>query len=444
MTHRRRRRRRIRRKENRLTKWYKSLNKKGKLLVMSGTILSILILCVVLVPWLLVSFFLGKTQKVEIKEEEIIVNEMAEEVGEGYTNFVLFGGDSRSGDITKNLNTDTIIIVSLNNKTKEVKMVSVYRDTLLDLTNGKVNKCNSAYRRGGAAQAINMLNMNLDLNIKKYVTVDFTAVVDLVDMVGGIEVEVSEKERLEANKFIAETARVAKKQATYISKSGLQTLNGVQATTYARIRKGVGDDYARTDRQRLVIQKVVEKAMKSDLATINRIVNELLPRISTNFTSTEVLSYAKDYRKYTFGENSGFPFEKSSGSIRGIGSSVFTSNLKKNVSMLHEFLFGTEGYQPSATVSNISANIAEIIRTQKLTITEESTEEDTDGDGSTEDGETPGGSETPGGNETPGGSETPGGGNTDDSGNTGGGENTGDSSGGNTDTGTTPGTEQTP
>ena len=136
----------------------------------------------------------------------IIVNDdIADMVGEGYTNFALFGGDSRSGDVTKNLNTDSIIIVSLNNETKEVKMVSVYRDTLLDMTNGKIQKCNSAYSRGGATQAINMLNMNLDLDIKKYVTVDFGAVSELVDMLGGIEINVSDKEWKEVNKYIDET-----------------------------------------------------------------------------------------------------------------------------------------------------------------------------------------------------------------------------------------------
>ena len=357
-----RKRRRRRRKQMKITQWFKKLSKKQKVLLISGIVLLLIMLAGVIY----VASIFNKLDTQKIKDDEIFINEdLPDSIGVGYTNFVLFGGDSRSGEVTKNLNTDTIIIVSLNNETKEVKMVSVYRDTLLDLTNGKIKKCNSAYNIGGAKQAINMLNMNLDLDIKKYVTVDFSAVVDLVDMVGGIEVDVTKAEMKEMNKFIGETANVANKKANYISKTGLQKLDGVQATTYARIRKNVGNDFARTERQRLVIQKVVEKAMKSNWSTINGIIDELFPRISTNFSMTEILSYAKDFAKYKFGETSGFPFKKGSGTIPGRGSSVFPITLKSNVSELHAFLFGTEDYQPSSKVVEISGEIAYIVGNRK-------------------------------------------------------------------------------
>ena len=354
--------RRKARNKNRLVVWFKGLDKKKKALLITGVVILFLLLAAIIY----VARVFNKLNTEEIKEEDIIVNEdVIDMVGEGYTNFVLFGGDSRSGDVTKNLNTDSIIIVSLNNETKEVKMVSVYRDTLLDMTNGKIQKCNSAYSRGGATQAINMLNMNLDLDIKKYVTVDFGAVSELVDMLGGIEINVSDKEWKEVNKYIDETAKVAGKKAKHLTHGGLQTLDGVQATTYSRIRKNVGDDYARTGRQRLVIQKVVEKAMKSDLATINKIVNKLFPRIGTNFTMTELLSYAKGFAKYSIGETTGFPFVKGSGTIPGRGSCVFPMTLKSNVSELHKFLFGTEGYQPSSKVIKISGEIASVVGNRK-------------------------------------------------------------------------------
>ncbi len=356
-----RKRRRRRRKQMKITRWFKKLSMKQKVLLISGIVLLLLVLAGVVY----VASIFSKLDTQEIDENEIVINELDEEVGVGYTNFVLFGGDSRSGDVTKNLNTDTIIIVSLNNATKEVKMVSVYRDTLLDVKNGRIKKCNSAYSSGGATQAINMLNTNLDLNIKEYVTVDFSAVVDLVDMVGGIEVDVSEKEYKEVNKYIYETAKVAQKAATPLTHAGLQTLDGVQATTYARIRKNVGNDYARTERQRLVIQKVAEKAMKSNWSTINKMIDELFPRISTNFTMTEILSYAKDFTKYKFGETAGFPFKKGSGTIPGKGDSVFPITLKSNVSELHHFLYGTEDYQPSSKVVEISGEIAYIVGNRK-------------------------------------------------------------------------------
>ena len=388
-------RRRRRRKQMKITQWFKKLSTKQKVLLISG----IALLLIMLAGVIYVASIFGKLDTQEIKEEDIFINEELENVGVGYTNFVLFGGDSRSGDVTKNLNTDTIIIVSLNNETKEVKMVSVYRDTLLDLTNGKIKKCNSAYSSGGAKQAINMLNMNLDLDIKKYVTVDFSAVVDLVDMVGGIEIDVSEKEYKEVNKYIDETGQVAGKKAKHLTHAGLQTLDGVQATTYSRIRKNVGNDYARTERQRLVIQKVVEKAMKSNWSTINDIIDELFPRISTNFTMTEILSYAKDFTKYKFGETAGFPFEKGSGTIPGRGSSVFPITLKSNVSELHAFLFGTEDYQPSSKVVEISGEIAYIVGNRKPDKDTSNTGSDNTGTTETPESETPE-TETPG-TETP-------------------------------------------
>ena len=442
------RKKRRRKKQMKITQWFKKLSTKQKVLLISGIVL----LLIMLAGIIYVASIFGKLDTQEIKEEEIFINEELanSSVGVGYTNFVLFGSDSRSGNVTKNLNTDTIIIVSLNNETKEVKMVSVYRDTLLDMTNGKIKKCNSAYSSGGAKQAINMLNMNLDLDIKKYVTVDFGAVSDLVDMVGGVEVDVTKAEMKEMNKFIGETANVANKKANYIKKAGLQTLDGVQATTYARIRKGVGDDYARTERQRLVIQKVVEKAMKSNWSTINKIIDELFPRISTNFSMTEVLSYAKDFAKYQFGETSGFPFVKGSGTIPGRGSCVFPMTLKSNVSELHAFLFGTEDYQPSSKVVEISGEIAYIVGNRKpdkdtssssggdVTTGDDTTGGDTTG-GDTTGGDTTGGDTT--GGDTTGGDTT--GGDTTGGDTTGGDTTGGDTTGGDTTGGDTTGGDTT-
>ncbi len=298
----------------------------------------------------------------EFTEDDIIINDIdKEEVGVGYTNFVLFGADSRSNDVTYDLNTDTIIVVSLNNATKEIKLLSVYRDTLLDLTNGSIQKCNSAYRKGGPKQAINMLNMNLDLDIQKYVTVNFSVVSDVIDMLGGIEVNVTEAERKAVNKYLKETAKVTGKEAVYLTKAGLQTLDGVQATTYARIRKGVGNDYGRTERQRELITLTLQKAIKADFATINKIIDKVFPNIATNFSFLDVLKYAKDLTKYKIIESSGFPFKKGDGSIPGKGSCVYAITLESNVQKLHEFLYGTLGYQPSNQVISISQEIKALV-----------------------------------------------------------------------------------
>lgn len=304
---------------------------------------------------------LGQLDTQEIPKEDIIINDGVEQLaslGEGYLNVALFGVDSREGDLEKNTRTDCIIVASLNKETKEIKMASVYRDTLLDLSEGTLQKCNAAYSFGGPKQAINMLNMNLDLDIQNYVTVDFGVVAEVVDLLGGLDIEIKEEEVEPLNKFVYETGQVAGKEAHFVGGSGIQHLDGVQATTYARIRSTAGGDFTRTERQRLVIEKIVEKMMKSDLATINKIIDEVFPTISTNFTMTEILSYAKYFNQYKLGENTGFPIDKATDIISGLGSIVIPVSLEDNVKKLHEFLFGTEeGYTPSDKVQSISNKI---------------------------------------------------------------------------------------
>lgn len=299
----------------------------------------------------------------DIKADDIIINDEVKknkevDLGDGYTNVALFGVDSRDGNLGEGNRTDCIIVASLNNETKEIKMVSVYRDTLLDLSEGTYQKCNAAYSYGGPVLAINMLNMNLDLDIEDYVTVDFGAIADAIDLLGGVEIEVTEEELPYINQYIPETANSAGKTANYLSSAGLQTLDGTQATTYARIRSTAGGDFTRTERQRLVIEKMFEKAKAADLGTLNAIIDKVFPQVSTSFTLQEILMYATAYSEYTMGGNMGFPQDNYTDTVSGLGSIVIPDDLVSNVTKLHEFLFGTTGYTPSSTVQTVSSNIA--------------------------------------------------------------------------------------
>ena len=303
----------------------------------------------------------GKIDTREIQAEDLIINQDLQQnadidLGEGYTNVALFGVDSRDGNLGEGNRTDCIIVASLNNETKEIKMVSVYRDTLLDLSDGTFQKCNAAYSYGGPVMAINMLNKNLDLDIQDYVTVDFGAIADAIDLLGGVEIEVTEAELPYINQYIPETAASAGKEAHYVESAGLQLLDGTQATTYARIRSTAGGDFTRTERQRTVIEKMVEKAKSADLLTINSIINKVFPQISTSFTLAEILNYASAYSEYKLTGNMGFPADKSTDTISGFGSIVIPEDLTSNVAQVHDFLFGTTGYQPSSTVTQLSAS----------------------------------------------------------------------------------------
>ncbi len=352
-------------KENRgPVAWFKKLSKKKKIMV----ILAAVVLVVAIAAGCVAGYIKSKFDKLDTEQfgdNDIIINDTAQDIGVGYTNFVLFGADSRDNDVESDLNTDSIIIVSLNNETKEIKLLSVYRDTLLDVGNGNIQKCNSAYRRGGAKQAINMLNQCLDMNIQKYVTVNWSVVSDVIDLLGGVEVEVTEAEMKAMNKYIRETARVAGKKAVLIEEAGVQTLDGVQATTYARIRKGVGDDYARTGRQRELIELALKKAIKSDFGTIDKIIDTVFPEVSTNFTMSEILKYASNLIKFEIVDNSGFPFNKDSATLSGRGSCAFSLDYVGDVSQLHEFLFGVTEFEPSEEVRKVADAVSYIVNSTK-------------------------------------------------------------------------------
>ena len=277
---------------------------------------------------------------------------------EGYMTVALFGGDSREGLLEAGTHADTIILASINNDTKDVRLVSIYRDTLTEQMDDKIKKANYAYFKGGPKDAINMLNKNFDLNIENYVTVDFKAVSDVIDLLGGIEVDVTDAEAAEMNNYIGETAASVGKEAKLITTGGKQHLDGVQAVTYARIRKNVGGDYKRTERQRIVISKVVEKAKKMKLSTVNKIINKVFSQISTNFSLPDMISLASGAFGYNLGDTTSFPFESISRNVSGVGSSIIPVGFVENVQELHQFLYPDQKIkEPSEKIHEISDRI---------------------------------------------------------------------------------------
>lgn len=204
-----------------------------------------------------------------------------------------------------------------------------------------------------------MLNLNLDLDIEDYVTVDFKALVDTIDLLGGLDIEIKEEEVQYMNEFLQETADVAGTEANFITRVGEQHLDGAQAVTYARIRSTAGGDYTRTERQRLVIEKLFEKVIHTNLSTINEIIDTVFPQVSTSFTLAELIELAAGMTKYELGESAGFPFEKTDGNYQSVGSIVIALGMEDNVRELHEFLYPNEDkYYPSKTVTQISEDIS--------------------------------------------------------------------------------------
>ena len=336
----------------------KTARKKKRMMIFGIEIAVILIL--VLGFWVVSK--LDKLQKPKVDPEKVEVNDTIQESTlesmKGYTTVALFGLDTRqAGQLGSGNRSDTIIIASINNDTKEVKLVSVYRDTYLDLTNGKFNKCNGAYSAGGPQQAMSMLNKNLDLDIQYYISVDFAAMTKTVDLLGGVDIDVDETEIEHLNNYIVETSEVTGVKTTPLTQTGLQTLDGVQATSYCRIRYTAGDDFKRTERQREVIMQIVSKAKTMDISQVNDIIDAVFPLAATNYTNDELLAMAPQLLTYDIVDTTGFPFDKVAATVKGKGSCVIPVNLEDNVKQLHEYLFGTTDYQPSDEVKAISSQI---------------------------------------------------------------------------------------
>lgn len=322
-----------------------------------GKIAIVLCILLLLVVFAAIAVVYSKIDKMDFKNldpDKLSINEGYEYDETGYLNVALFGLDKRENVEEMGTRSDTIIIASLNRETKEVKMSSVYRDTLLQMDDGTYNKANAAYAFGEEEEAVAMLNRNLDMDISHYVTVDFSAMVDMIDAVDGIDVEVTEEEIPYLNNYSVEIIENTGIDTWEITEPGYQHLTGVQATAYARIRATEGDDFRRTERQRLVLTKIAEKAQSVSLSSLNMMIDRVLPKVRTNFTLPEILAYAKDVKKYTIGETLGFPFDLDTMYYGEAGDSVVPDNLEDNVKQLHEFLFGEDGYSPSSTVSKIS------------------------------------------------------------------------------------------
>ena len=277
--------------------------------------------------------------------------------GGRFQNVVIYGVDSREGMLTQDCHSDTIILCTLDKREREIRMASVYRDTYLDNTNGEYRKATECYFYGGPLRSINMLNKNLDLDLGDYITVNFNVVIEAVDLLGGIDLEITEEEMGYINGYCVENSAVTGVGYTPLSTYGLVHLDGIQALAYCRIRYTEGWDYKRTERQRTVLSLIFQKAKKKGLPTLLSLVNTLLPKVSTSMSSAELILLAGTMGSCHFGETTGFPFEKTATVVDG-SDVVVPNNLAANVSRLHDFLFKTSGYEPSSAVYAISDTIS--------------------------------------------------------------------------------------
>ena len=298
----------------------------------------------------------GKMQQVNINEEDLDIDKQVEENLSGYRNIAIFGVDSRDSDLGKGNSSDCFIIASINNKTKEVKLASVYRDTYVQIEGHGLDKITHAYSYGEAPLALSTLNTNLDLNIKEFVTVNFDSVAEAVDLLGGIKMTLTDAEVQYINGYIEEVANVTGKKSNKITSAGTYTLDGVQAVAYGRIRYTEGGDYKRTERMRDVIEAMLKKLQTKSIGEINSLLDKILPKVYTNITAGSILTEIPSIMNYRITQSIGWPYDTKGITLdRWYGVPV---TLESNVQRLHRELFDEPDYTVSDTVKTISNKIA--------------------------------------------------------------------------------------
>ena len=335
----------------------KQKDKKGLNIFFKIVIVLVLILVILLgTTFFYVKSKLDKIQKIELPSNEDlgITEEVAQNLT-GYRNIAIFGVDSRSDDYGVGNRSDCIIIASINNDTGEIKLISVYRDTYVNIEGHGLDKITHAYSYGEAPLAIKTLNKNLDLNINEFVTVNFDSVAEAVDQLGGVKLTITADEIKYINGYINETSKVTGKSSSHITEPGTYTVDGVQAVAYSRIRYTDGGDYKRTERMRTVIEAMFTKLKTKNLSEISSFADKILPHVYTNISATDIISMVPSMTKYKVSESIGWPYDTKGKTMdRWYGIPI---TLESNVTQLHREAFGENDYVPSDTVKSISQSI---------------------------------------------------------------------------------------
>lgn len=334
---------------------------KKKIVIFAVELIIILVMVAVLY---LVMNKTGEGPKVTVLEPDKL--EIHQEVQEnatmkGYMNIALFGVDAETeSQLYKSSRSDSIMVASINMDTGDIKLVSVYRDTYLNIGTDEYRKCNAAYSFGGAEQAVKMLNMNLDLDITDFVTVGYAGLSEVINGLGGVYIDVDSEELKHINNYQIGIAEVLKCDYNKVTDTGYQLLDGLQATAYCRIRYTAGDDFKRASRQREVLMAIEEQAKKADAATLVKVFNEVIGDIYTSIDSETILELIGNIANYQIVDQGGFPEEsmRTVGNIGAKGSSVVPLDLEANVVWLHQFLFDDEDYTVTDSVREYSQKIA--------------------------------------------------------------------------------------
>lgn len=331
---------------------------------------------------MIVSGILKDDYENNIQDKNFAENDIAQneglQVNDDYTNIALFGGDSRDGELGDETHSDSIIIVSINKKTGDMKMVSVFRDTALKyVANDKTHydKATNAMYAGGTQTTINMLNENLDLNITDYAIINFAGLANVVDALGGMDVTITDDERQWINNYLGETREVTGMTTPNVEVSGNVHLTGLQTTAYCRIRAVafheadgtvLSDDFGRAARQRYVLEHILQSVKSAGAKQLLDVAKSLLGEssgddkfISSSMSFDEILDLMPAALECNLAGSSSFPTKYTTGYI-GSADCILVKGLSNNVSELHQYLFDEQNYQPTDAVETINTKLIKL------------------------------------------------------------------------------------
>lgn len=294
-------------------------------------------------------------QNITTDANELGIDTTTQKTMSNFKNIALLGIDAMGDDYGEGNRTDCIMIASINETTNEVKLFSIYRDTYVQMElDGKtvLDKINHAYY-GGVTNTIKTINTNLDLNISEYVLVNYQVVTDVIDSIGGVEITIESDELQYINQYVDAVALATNKSATHVTKTGKQTLNGVQAVAYSRIRYTTGKDYKRTARMRTVLEAIIQKAQSEGINKELNLLNTILPEAQTNISTSEIKELIPKAVSWKLTANFGWPYKTTGVWMDGdfYGPAV---TLESNVKQLHQEVFGEENYEVPDSVKTIS------------------------------------------------------------------------------------------
>ena len=309
------------------------------------------------------------------KEYHVNENSNADDNKGKYWNIALFGVDTRAGENnTEGVRSDSILVVSIERDTGACKIISIYRDSLLSMYSDKdkLAKVNEAYFEGGAFEAVNTLNKNLDLDISDYVIVNFAGMADIVDAVGGIDIDITDEEKTFINAYLDDNMVNTGMVSEKLTESGDVHLNGLQTLAYCRIRytdfyDAYGNSYkydmGRTARQRLVLEELSKKVRTYDMAKLGKLLNSIFSYnqdlMYTNIEYSEVMDNLELAAKLSLSVSDGFPFDYQF--IRYDNAEVVAADtLEENVKKLHDVLYGETDYEVSDTVKRINNKLDKV------------------------------------------------------------------------------------